>query len=57
MLQLSMTHRAEVLVAAPKVVQALFAAAGDFYTWKLARLVYGDTSVECWVLVGWFIWI
>lgn len=51
-LQLGLTRRAEVLVAAPKIVQALFAATGDLYTWKLARLAYGDTSAESWVAVG-----
>ncbi|KAK4549845.1 hypothetical protein LTR36_005146 [Oleoguttula mirabilis] len=33
--------RAEVLIAAPKVLQACIAAVGDFFTWRLARKVYG----------------
>lgn len=36
--------KAEVLLAAPKTVQALIAAIGDFYTWKLAQTAYGTGS-------------
>ncbi|OCT46705.1 GPI mannosyltransferase 3 [Cladophialophora carrionii] len=36
--------RAEVLLAAPKILQALFAALSDFYTWKLASCIYGAQS-------------
>jgi len=32
------------MLIAPKIVQALFAAAMDFYTWKLGRKVYGTES-------------
>ncbi|KAL5362064.1 Alg9-like mannosyltransferase family-domain-containing protein [Aspergillus floccosus] len=46
LLRLSSPVRAEVLVAAPKTAQALIATVGDFYTWKLARLVYGRGSHE-----------
>lgn len=35
---------ATVLVAAPKVVQAIFAALGDYYTWQLAVEIYGKTG-------------
>ncbi|KAF2759622.1 hypothetical protein EJ05DRAFT_474701 [Pseudovirgaria hyperparasitica] len=39
--------RAELLLAAPKLLQALIAAIGDFYTWQLANTVYGfQTSVS-----------
>jgi GPI mannosyltransferase 3 len=37
--------RAEVLLVAPKIVQALIAATGDYYTWKLAQTTYGTGSV------------
>lgn len=35
-----------MLLAAPKTLQACFAALGDFYTWKLARYVYGRASTS-----------
>lgn len=38
-------HRAELLVVAPRVAQALIAATADLYTWRLARLMPG-ISVE-----------
>ncbi|KGO49588.1 GPI mannosyltransferase [Penicillium expansum] len=40
--------RAELLIAAPKTAQAVVAAIGDFYTWKLAVRVYGDDSRGSW---------
>ncbi|KIW80445.1 hypothetical protein Z517_07061 [Fonsecaea pedrosoi CBS 271.37] len=36
--------RSEVLLAAPKTLQAFFAATTDFYTWRLASYVYGKDS-------------
>ncbi|KAL2399665.1 Glutamine-fructose-6-phosphate aminotransferase [isomerizing] [Exophiala dermatitidis] len=36
--------RAELLLAAPKTLQAIFAALTDFYTWKLASYVYGGAE-------------
>jgi len=39
-----MPARAKVLLAAPKLVQAVFAALLDCYTWKLAEKVYGRGS-------------
>ncbi|OJD13221.1 hypothetical protein AJ78_06295 [Emergomyces pasteurianus Ep9510] len=41
-------YHANILLAAPKLTQALFAAVGDFYTWKLAGKVYGNYSYEAW---------
>ena len=36
----------------PKVAQAvLFAAVGDYYTWKLGEKVYGTGSNEAWAAV------
>ena len=36
---------------APKVTQAIFAALGDYYTWKLGECVYGVGSNEAWAAV------
>ncbi|EXJ81397.1 hypothetical protein A1O3_07688 [Capronia epimyces CBS 606.96] len=36
--------QAELLLAAPKSLQAIFAAVTDFYTWKLASYAYGTNS-------------
>ncbi|PGH03926.1 phosphatidylinositol glycan, class B [Blastomyces parvus] len=47
-LSISPLYRANLLLAAPKLTQALFAAVGDFYTWKLAGKVYGNDSYEAW---------
>ncbi|KAK5064505.1 hypothetical protein LTR84_000338 [Exophiala bonariae] len=46
LLKLSDATRAEVLLAAPKTLQACFAALGDFYTWKLAGYIYGRRSAS-----------
>jgi GPI mannosyltransferase 3 len=37
---------AEALLAAPKIIQALIAAIGDYYTWKLAEYTYGTNSLS-----------
>jgi phosphatidylinositol glycan class B len=50
-LGLAPTSRAELLIAAPGITQAVIAAVGDFYTWKLARYIYGDGSHETWAAV------
>ena len=39
-------------MAAPKIVQAVFAALQDFYTWKLARSIFGHESYEQWVALA-----
>ena len=44
-LSLTGSIRAEILLATPKTIQALVAAAGDYYTWKLAESTYGSTSL------------
>lgn len=51
-LSISPLNRANLLLAAPKLTQALFAAVGDFYTWKLAGKVYGNYSYEAWGAVS-----
>ena len=50
-LHLSPAYRADLLIAAPKVMQAAFAAFGDYHTWKLAEKVYGHGSNEAWAAV------
>lgn len=40
-LQLSPATRADLLIAGPKALQAVIAAVGDYYTYKLARHIYG----------------
>ncbi|CAG8888392.1 unnamed protein product [Penicillium egyptiacum] len=47
-LSVSPATRADLLIAAPKTAQAVVAAIGDFYTWKLAVRVYGNDSHESW---------
>ncbi|KAH0559262.1 hypothetical protein GP486_004225 [Trichoglossum hirsutum] len=47
----SFSIRAEVLLAAPKVTQAVIAALGDYYTWKLGERVYGQGSLTAWATV------
>lgn len=41
---LPLPARATLLLATPKVTQALFAALLDCYTWKLAEKAYGRRS-------------
>lgn len=55
-MQLPPTYRADLLIAAPKVFQAVVAALGDYYTWKLGERVYGAWSNEAWAAVGIFLW-
>ena len=50
-LHLSLSYRAELLVAVPKVLQAHIAAVGDYYTWKLGEKVYGHASLQAWAVV------
>lgn len=53
-LGLSPAFRADLLIAAPGITQAVIAAVGDFYTWKLARYIYGNGSYESWATVIFF---
>jgi phosphatidylinositol glycan class B len=48
----ALPSQAELLVAAPKVTQAVFAALLDCYTWKLAERVYGRESRTAFAAVG-----
>ena len=45
-LSLSAPYKAQVLLAAPKVIQAVVAAVGDYYAWRLAEQVYGLRSLS-----------
>ena len=54
-LELAPDAHADLLIAAPKVTQAVFAALGDFYTWKLAERIYGRDSNEAWAAVCSFV--
>jgi phosphatidylinositol glycan class B len=49
----SVTPAAEaaILLAVPKVVQALFAAGLDFFTWRLAQWIFGPKSRAAWTIV------
>jgi hypothetical protein len=49
--QVSPHGRAELLIAAPKVAQALFAALLDCYTWALAQQIHGRNSRTAWATV------
>ncbi|KAL2870369.1 putative glycosylphosphatidylinositol-alpha 1,2 mannosyltransferase [Aspergillus lucknowensis] len=49
---LSPASRANFLVAAPGITQAVIAAVGDYYTWKLARHIYGERSYEGWATLA-----
>jgi phosphatidylinositol glycan class B len=43
--------RASILVLIPKLLQGLFAAIGDYFTWKLAGRIYGRGSNSSWTAV------
>lgn len=49
---LTLPARAELLLATPKVTQAVFAALLDCYTWKIAEKAYGCGSRTALVAVG-----
>ncbi|KAL8695894.1 MAG: hypothetical protein Q9201_007914 [Fulgogasparrea decipioides] len=48
LLQLTPNYHAELLLAAPRITQAVIAALGDHYTWKLGERIYGRGSNEAW---------
>lgn len=51
MLNLSLQLRSQLLLAAPKCLQALSAACSDYFTWKLAQKVYGLNDRAAWATV------
>lgn len=44
--------KAQWLVAAPRVMQAGFAALGDWYSWRLAEKFYGHSTPMSWAVVS-----
>lgn len=44
--------RATVLAVLPNIVQAYFAAVGDYYTWQLSEKIYGRGSNANWASVS-----
>ncbi|GFN13104.1 glycosylphosphatidylinositol anchor biosynthesis [Aspergillus tubingensis] len=52
LLHISPAWQAECLVVAPKVAQAVIAAVGDLYTWRLACRVYDPMSHEAWAALA-----
>jgi phosphatidylinositol glycan class B len=44
--------RAMILSSLPNVVQAIFAAIGDYYTWKMSEKIYGLGSNSAWAAVS-----
>ncbi|KAI0199660.1 glycosyltransferase family 22 protein [Astrocystis sublimbata] len=45
------TVKAKWLLMAPKVLQTVFAASSDWYTWKLAEKLYGPSSAASWAVL------
>ena len=52
LLRFGAPFKAVMLVAMPKTVQSVFAAVADFYTWKLATLIFGAEKNAPWAAVG-----
>ncbi|PWY85967.1 hypothetical protein BO70DRAFT_395097 [Aspergillus heteromorphus CBS 117.55] len=52
LLRLPPVWRADLLIAAPKAAQAVIAAVGDLYTWRLACGVYGNASHAAWAALA-----
>jgi len=44
--------RAMILAVLPNLVQAYFAAVGDYYTWQLAERIYGTGTKVSSAVVG-----
>ena len=44
--------RAMILSVLPNVVQGVFAAIADYYTWKMTEKMYGLGSNSSWAAVG-----
>jgi GPI mannosyltransferase 3 len=51
-LQFFAPFKALILVALPGVMESVFAALGDFYTWRLASEIYGAKSNVPWTAVS-----
>jgi hypothetical protein len=42
--------RHAVIIGAPRVLQGIFAAVGDWYTWQLAMAIYDDPNDSSFVV-------
>ena len=51
LLHLSPVSSANLLIAAPKVAQAVCAGLSDYYTWKFGVRIFGKNSNEAWAVV------
>ena len=49
---LAPASKAYTLLAAPKTLQAVIAAIGDYYTWKLAKHIHGPGSPPTWAALA-----
>lgn len=52
LLRLTPAFRAELFLAGPKTLQAVFAALGDYCTWRLARRIFGQESYQAWATLA-----
>jgi GPI mannosyltransferase 3 len=43
--------RATILIVIPKILQGIFAAIGDYFTWRLAERIYGPDHSYAWTAV------
>lgn len=43
--------KATILIVLPKILQGVFAATGDYFTWKFAERIYGRGSSFAWTAV------
>ena len=43
--------RATILILVPKILQGIFAAVGDYFTWKLAERIYEPDRRFAWTAV------
>lgn len=53
--ELAPASHADLMIAMPKVLQATISAAGDFYSWRLAGVVYGEGTAIQWTAVSYLI--
>lgn len=44
--------RAVILSSLPNIAQGIFAAIGDYYTWKMSEKIYGLGSDSAWAAVS-----
>ncbi|KAK5024153.1 glycosylphosphatidylinositol anchor biosynthesis [Exophiala sideris] len=51
-LALSSRSQSELFLAAPQILQAVFAAIGDYHTWRLASSVYGANTASSLMVLG-----